>query len=179
MKLSAAIQLSLAVTMAFGIAAQALPSKKQPAQSTPPAATAVISTPELDTADARVKQAEGQLDLAKKQLKAAQSILKAAEADLKAARAERQAIALRTQAQTVANEAGMRPEGNKALAEVDSAAVTASRTGMPVMPQTAMPMNAVPMTAPPRNQSMDFTAAPAAAPSPDSADSVTPAVELR
>ena len=66
MKLSAAIQLSLAVSLAFGIAAQALPSKKQPApaQSTPPAATAVISTPELDTADARVKQAEGQLDLA-------------------------------------------------------------------------------------------------------------------
>jgi hypothetical protein len=179
MKLSAAVQLSLVVSLSFGIAASALPSKK-PARGSTTTATAVIVTPELQTADARVQQAENQLDLARKQLKAAQSILKAAEADLKAARAERQAIALRTEAQSVANDAGMRPEGNKALAEVDSAAVTASRTGMPVMSQGAAPANVVPMTAPARGQQqMDFNSAPAAAPSPDSADSVSPQVELR
>lgn len=133
MKLTAGVGLSLATLLAASTACGAHPLSKNHDGATSTGSTVII-TPELQNADARVKQASSQLDLARKQLKAAQSILKAAEADLKAARAEREAIALRTQAQGLAQEAGMKPEGNKALAEADSAAVTLSKTGAAAQP---------------------------------------------
>lgn len=77
--------------------------------STSPSFTMTGNTPELDRADERVRQAEAQLGVARKQLKASQQLLKAAEADLRAAKAEREALALKTQAQNLADEAGMTP----------------------------------------------------------------------
>jgi hypothetical protein len=173
MKLSNAVQLSVIVALAVSTTcgASTIGKKTSTVGATSTGGT-VFVTPELQTADARVQQAENQLDLARKQLNAAKSILKAAEADLKAARAERQAIALRTQAQDLAQDAGMRPEGNRALAEVDSAAVTANK----------VPVNAAPFAAPStpaRSQEMEFAPAPAPAPNTNAGDSVSPQLELR
>lgn len=172
MKLSAALQLSLVISLAFGTACGASPlTKKEPAAGTTMSGTTVIMTPELQTADVRVKQAENQLELAKKQLAAAKSILRAAEADLKAARAEREALALRTQAQGMAEEAGMRPDNNRSLAQVDSAAMTATPAGtMPVKDAVAAPATAPAL----RTQEMEYTPPPAA-----DVDGVSPQVELR
>jgi hypothetical protein len=163
MKLTASLTLSLATMVAVGTACGASTLGKSSTGATSTGSTVII-TPELQNADARVKQASSQLELAKKQLKAAQSILKAAEADLKAAKSEREAIALRTQAQGLASEAGMKPEGNKALAEVDSAAMTKNGLAVPMPAATTDPA----------------TEAPNATPNPtQAADQVAPQLELR
>jgi len=91
---------------------------------------------------------------------------------LKAARAEREAIALRTQAQGLAQDAGMRPEGNRALAEADSAAVTATKA-----PMTAPPIANT--GAPARSDEMEFAPAPAPAPAANGGEAVSPQLELR
>src|SRR6185369_11136512 len=104
------------------------------------ASPAAFTNPEIVAAEERVKQAESQLSLAKKQLGAAKSILKAAEADLKAAKAEKDAISLRTTAQGMAEEAGMRPENNRALAQVNSQAVTAATRGNAAPPANLSPV---------------------------------------
>jgi hypothetical protein len=188
MKLSSALQLSLILSLSLGTVSGALAAKNDSTAGATTSGSTVIITPELQNADARVQQAGNQLELAKKQLKAAQSILKAADADLKAAKAERQAIALRTQAQGMAQDAGMSPVGNRALAEADSAAVTASHNNSPVMSQTAPAANVNPTPAATatdantpsvRTQEMPYNPSSSAAPTGGSnaLDAVTP--ELR
>lgn len=94
----------------------------------------MTTTPELEAADNRVRQAEAQLDVAKKQLSAAKSLLKAAEADLRAARADREALALKTQAQGLAEEAGMTPS---VAPPVTNAPTTRSLAAAPKATDTA------------------------------------------
>lgn len=175
MNLKAAVQLTLVISLLSGTTAGANPlAGKGPKAGATATATTVMITPELQQADERVKQAEGQLDLARKQLSAARSILKAAEADLKAARAEREALALRTQAQGLAEEAGMSAANNRSLAQATAVrAATASAT-RPVVTSAAAPANANPNTPAVRTEQMDFSSQPA---TEVTGDSVTP--ELR
>ena len=78
--------------------------KKNPAA---PAAVP-IDTPELQQASERVQECKERLSTARKQLNAAKALLNAADADLKAAVAEHKALALKTTAQGMADQSGLK-----------------------------------------------------------------------
>lgn len=110
MKTKTAAHLSLLIGLvSMSLTGTACGAAPTDASTPSPNFTMTGTTPELDRADERVRQADAQLVVARKQLKASQQLLKAAEADLRAAKADRDALALKTQAQNLADEAGMTP----------------------------------------------------------------------
>lgn len=154
MKTKTAAHLSLLIGLvSMSLTGTACGAAPTDAMSPSPSFTMTGSTPELDRADERVRQADAQLAVARKQLKAAQQLLKAAEADVRASKAERDALALKTQAQNLADEAGMTPSvappvGSepKAIAVVAPRATTKVDTKAVSVPVTTTPAATAPMT---------------------------------
>jgi hypothetical protein len=196
MKIKLAAHLSLLIGLVsmnmVGTACGAAPADA----SSTPSFTMTGTTPELDKADERVRQADAQLGVARKQLKASQQLLRAAEADLRAAKAAREALALQTQAQSMADEAGMTPStappvgpSAKSIAVAPTVTKKVEKTE-PVVTTTPAPSDAPTMlnttsgTTPVNTESaelkpmhnVDFNAEPLNA---DEATTATPPVMLR
>lgn len=164
-----AISFCLISGLLVGTACGANPLTKSSNAAATPSFTMTSTTPELEAAGTRVTQAEQQLEVARKQLSAAKSLLKAAEADLKAARADRDALALRTQAEGLAEQAGMTPSNQSNLPTRSIAAATPK----PVATTTNALNNVTPTTSGnvASKSLLSDDSATAAAPTPATGDS--------
>jgi hypothetical protein len=144
------------LSLNLGTACGAAPDASNPSPN-----FTMTTTPELEAADNRVRQAEAQLDVAKKQLSAAKSLLRAAEADVRAAKADREALALKTQAQGLAEEAGMTPS---VAPPVNNAPTTRSLAAKPKVEKTSTPVTTRPVVTTQPVETTDQVVAPEAAP---------------